>query len=274
MSRTVLIQTPENVELEYELAGVGTRFTAAFLDTIFFFLLVAGAWIIYALFGLLVMLMGINVVSGVYAYIGMLAMSFTAGGIILLWIAYYVFFETRWNGVSPGKRVMALRVINEHGYPVTSFAVLLRNLLRPIDFLPGLYAAGLISMFINGSYQRLGDLVGGTIVVKQRAPDRSRSLENLLRAARITPEHLDKDALTLVMRDAGLLSPDEYLAVKHFTERRRNLDWNSQQISAMKLAVPLMNRLSIIPPSGVSSVNYADFLEYLSVAYELNRRPK
>jgi uncharacterized RDD family membrane protein YckC len=274
MSRSVLIKTPENIELEYELAGVGTRFAAACLDTLFFALMVLVGWLIYALIGVLVVLTGQRALVAAYGYIGTLGVVFFVAGSLLLWIAYFVWFESRWNGVTPGKRVLAVRVINEHGYPVTSFAVLLRNLLRPIDFLPALYAIGLITIFINGNYQRIGDIVGGTIVVKQRAPDRARSLDNLLRAARITPEHLDREALQLVSRDAGLLSPDEYLAVKHFTERRRMLDWNSQQIAAMKLAVPLMERLSIVPPDGVSTVNYADFLEYLSVAYELNRRPK
>jgi uncharacterized RDD family membrane protein YckC len=203
-----------------------------------------------------------------------IAGAFMLTGLVLIWIGYFIFCEIRMNGLTPGKRIMAIRVMNEHGYPVTAVAVVLRNLLRVFDFLPFGYGVGVLSIFVTGNYQRLGDLIGGTIVVKQRSPDRLRSLDNLLRAARITPEHLDKQALQLVMRDAGTLSPEEYLAVKHFTERRRSLDWNAQQIAAMKIAVPMMERLNIIPPSGVSSVNYADFLEYLSVAYELNRRPK
>jgi hypothetical protein len=164
--------------------------------------------------------------------------------------------------------------MREGGYPINAFSAILRNLLRIIDFLPAGYAVGLLSLFLNGNYQRVGDLVAGTIVIKQRTPDRYRSLDNLLRAARITPEHLDKAALAVVGRQADLLSPDEYLAVRHFTERRRDLTWDAAQRAAMKIAVPLMRRLSIVPPPGVASVNYADFLEYLSVAYELARRPK
>jgi len=273
MSRTVLIETPENVELEFELAGIGTRFGAAFLDSIFFLLMLIGFWLAYLLVMLLLGISSLTWLVKIIVYVGTLGIVATWAGILLVWIGYFVWFETRWNGMTPGKRIMALRVVNERGYPVTSLAVLLRNVLRIVDFLPGFYALGLLSIFVNGNYQRLGDMVGGTIVVKQRAYDRARSLDNLLRAARITPEHLDKSALELVRRDAGLLAPDEYLAVKHFTERRRSLDWNAQQISAMKLAVPLMQRLNIVPPAGVSSVNYADFLEYLSIAYELNRRP-
>jgi hypothetical protein len=63
------------------------------------------------------------------------------------------------------------------------------------------------------------------------------------------------------------------LAVRHFTQRRRELSWDAQQFAAMHIAVPMMQRLKIVPPAGTTTVNYADFLEYLSVAYELARRP-
>ena len=62
--------------------------------------------------------------------------------------------------------------------------------------------------------------------------------------------------------------------MRHFTERRRQLTFDSQQSSAIKIAVPLMRRLGIVPPPGATMVNYADFLEYLAVAYEILRRPK
>jgi uncharacterized RDD family membrane protein YckC len=274
MSRSVLINTPENVELEYELGGIGTRFAAALLDTVFQILMFLAFWAAVALIGILIAITRLTFLLVVVAYLAEVSAVLTVAGAVLVWVGYFIYFETRWNGQTPGKRICGLRVMNEHGYPVTAFAVLLRNLLRIVDFLPGFYAVGLVSIFVSGSYQRIGDMVGGTIVIKQRIPDRVRSLDNLLRAARVTPEHLDRAALQLVLRDAGLLTPDEYLALKHFTERRRSLEWNAQQLAAMKIAVPLMQRLSIVPPPGVSSINYADFLEYLSIAYELNRRPK
>ncbi len=71
------------------------------------------------------------------------------------------------------------------------------------------------------------------------------------------------------------LTPEQYRAVRHFTERRRSIPtWEAQQRSAMAIAVPLMHELGIAPPQGVASVNYADVLEYLAVAYETARRPK
>jgi uncharacterized RDD family membrane protein YckC len=274
MSRTVLIKTPENVELEYELAGIANRFAANFIDTLIQIAAIAAFWLLFTLVLLLVAAMHVVLLEKIVAYVATLSGVIMFGGIALFWIGYFAIFESIWNGQTPGKRALAVRVINEGGYPITAFSSLMRNLLRTIDFMPLGYAIGIICIFVNGNYQRIGDMVGGTIVIKQRAPDRVRSLDNLLRAARITPEHLDKDALAVVSKDAGRLTPEEYLAVRHFTERRRELAWNAQQLSAMKIAVPLMERLAIVPPEGVSSVNYADFLEYLSVAYELDRRPK
>lgn len=124
---------------------------------------------------------------------------------------------------------------------------------------------------MSANYQRVGDFVGSTLVVKQRAP---QNLYNLLRTAFITPDRLDTKALAIVGRDADLLSPEEYRAVRHFTQRRRSLDSAAQQFAAQKIAIPMMQRLKISPPEGTQFVNYADLLEYLAVAYEQARRPK
>ena len=70
------------------------------------------------------------------------------------------------------------------------------------------------------------------------------------------------------------MTPDEYRAVRHFTERRRQLVGPVQQSAAAVIGIPLMQRLHIVPPESATSVDYATFLEYLAVAYEQLRRPK
>ncbi len=276
MSREVLINTPENIALEYELAGLGTRFCANFFDTLLQGLIYGSVLIAFLLLDLLLLVVARGQHWRLMQKILTEATGFaTAGMIILLFLVlfgYYIYYELKWNGQTPGKRYMGLRVIREGGYPVDVWSVVLRNLMRIVDFLPVVYSAGMISILISPRYQRLGDLVGGTMVVKQRAP---QNLINLLQATRLQPEHLDRDALALMQREADRLTPEEYQAVRHFTERRRSLiDWNSQQQAAMSIAVPLMSRLHIVPPREASAVNYADVLEYLAVAYEISRRPK
>lgn len=271
MSREVLITTPENIAIEYELAGLGTRFLAAVLDI---FVQIGFAFVLVVVWGIvfwILSLVSLSGATGVMTEIGGFLEGIWFILIFLLIWGYMIFFEIKWNGQTIGKRQLGLRVIREGGYPVQPYNIVVRNLLRVVDFLPLGYLLGVISILASKNYQRLGDFVAGTIVVKQRAP---QTLDGLLRIAHITPEHLDPAALALVVTNAYGLTPDEYRAVRHFTERRRQLSLQSQQTAAVKVAVPLMQRLHIVPPPGASAVNYADFLEYLAVAYEVIRRPK
>jgi uncharacterized RDD family membrane protein YckC len=83
---------------------------------------------------------------------------------------YYVFFEILWNGQTPGKRWVGLRVIRADGTPITLSESLIRNLARLVDFLPAMYGVGVITMFIDKQSRRLGDLAASTLVVRDRAP--------------------------------------------------------------------------------------------------------
>src|SRR5574337_500019 len=82
----------------------------------------------------------------------------------LMW-AYSVVCEVWWNGQTPGKRALGLRVVNADGTPVTWLPSVVRNLLRAVDLLPGVYGVGLASTLIDPGARRLGDIVAGTLVV-------------------------------------------------------------------------------------------------------------
>src|SRR5690606_22902597 len=80
--------------------------------------------------------------------------------------------EWRWNGQTPGKRMMKLRVIRDDGRPVTIWESIARNLLRIIDTMPGpMYSVGLITIFLSGKDQRIGDIFAGTVVIRERADE-------------------------------------------------------------------------------------------------------
>jgi uncharacterized RDD family membrane protein YckC len=128
----------------------------------------------------------------------------------VLWWGYFITFETLWNGQTPGKRLMKVRVIRMSGYPVTFLDAVVRNLVRIIDFLPLLYGIGVTTMFISSQSRRLGDYAAGTIVVKERAPIQLEDLE--LTAARGHPP-----ASPALPR--GATDPDE-------------LQWNLRALSA------------------------------------------
>lgn len=296
MSREILVATPENIEIEYELAGIGSRFIANLADSLYQLLVFAALVIFFLLVGLLIGLTGAVWAHSIEDFFGNILQGLAAVAFFIVMWGYFIYFEIAWNGQTPGKRQLGLRVVRDGGYPVTAYAVITRNLLRVIDGIPlltlplvimGLYdhsslvaALGGMSIlltlcFMLGSarYQRMGDFVAGTMVVKQRAP-RVPTLEALAPPPRVLPEHLAPFALADIGRHVYEMTVPEYRAVRHALDRRWQLPPQMQQFAAMRLAVPLMERLGIRPPPGVLYVNYADFLEYLAVAFEQYRGVK
>jgi len=146
-------ETPEGIRLELRLAGPVVRACAWSIDML----------IRAILYGL---------VSGIFAFFGGVGTSVMLIMFFLIEWFYPVVFEL-YNGASPGKIAMGLVVMQDNGTQVTFSSSLIRNLLSAPDFLPFLYAAGLLSMLMNGNFQRLGDLAAGTLVV-YRETDQAR----------------------------------------------------------------------------------------------------
>lgn len=156
------IDTPENVIFDYEVAGIGSRFLAAMVDSV----LIAIGMVIVNFTGLLLMtILGLNEAtvgpSIILALLGLVS--------FLVFWGYYIFFEIIWNGQSPGKRWLRLRVLRIDGMPIAAREAVIRNLARIIDFLPVFYGIGLITMFVNRQDRRLGDFAAGTLVVHEES---------------------------------------------------------------------------------------------------------
>src|SRR5262249_27651903 len=156
MDQLLNIRTPEHVELRYKLAGIGNRFLAFALDS----LILVSAVVVLCL-GVL----------GAWVFlpdVKNLKMIVAAAAVRLFFILYYGYFltfETIWNGQTPGKRKLHIRVIRDDGRPITFFEALIRNLMRIVDsFPPFLYAVGSLSIFFSAKAKRLGDYVAGTVV--------------------------------------------------------------------------------------------------------------
>jgi uncharacterized RDD family membrane protein YckC len=157
MAERITITTPEGVQIEYRLAGVGSRFVATLIDSV-----LQGLLALVVVLVLAVVSTPLDQMSRVYAW------AFGAICLFLLMDGYYVLFETIWNGQSPGKRMCGLRVIRDGGHPVDFRAVLIRNLLRTVDALPGMYALGVGFILLHPQNRRLGDIAAGTLVVRER----------------------------------------------------------------------------------------------------------
>jgi uncharacterized RDD family membrane protein YckC len=158
-----VVATPELVEFGYEVAGVGSRFIAALVDTA----LIAVIYLLIQVAGLATSYGGQSLFSKEGNSLSALFLAvLTVLAFVVLW-GYYVFFETLWNGQTPGKRLTHLRVVREDSSPISLWEALIRNLVRLIDFLPLAYGIGVTVMFLNGRARRLGDFAAGTLVVRE-----------------------------------------------------------------------------------------------------------
>lgn len=158
------IDTPENVAFGYEVAGIGSRFLAAVVDTLIIFVLLALVNLTLFLLALSFFRDQLRFDSPVLVWLGVV---FGLFAFAFFW-GYYIFFEMLWNGQSPGKRWAGLRVIRTDGTPITLTESIVRNLVRLVDLMPAYYGVGVVTMFINGQSRRLGDLAAGTLVVRDR----------------------------------------------------------------------------------------------------------
>lgn len=150
---THTVLTPEYVEFRFTLAGVYSRFLAWLLDALIVGFATAGVLLVFQL--------------GMAAFPGFAS----ALGIVVYFLVdwgYGIALETAWAGQTVGKRVMSLRVIQESGVRIGFYHAALRNLARPVDRMPLLYLVGGSVALLSRSHQRLGDLLAGTIVVRER----------------------------------------------------------------------------------------------------------
>jgi uncharacterized RDD family membrane protein YckC len=227
------IDTPENVTFGYAVAGIGSRFLAALVDTLIILLIQVAVQL--SLIAVLNAATGLSLDSDA-ATLTWAAAIFGLVAFALLW-GYYIFFELAWNGQSPGKRLAGLRVIRTDGTPITLSETLIRNLVRLIDFLPIAYGIGVVAMFIDSRSRRLGDLAAGTLVVRDRAEVSLSSLGAAQRALDWTAPASTLDALhALPLRR---LSDHDLQMAEDFLRRRAeltNADTLAAQIARRLLA--------------------------------------
>lgn len=207
------IDTPEGVPLELTLAGVGSRCTAALIDYVF-------QTLILVALGILLAVLGLDPFSG----------ATFASAIWILWIflvfwGYDIAFEVLNSGRTPGKRMNGLRVVRESGAPINFTTSTVRNVLRIIDILPSFYLVGISAILTTSRNQRVGDLVAGTLVVRER--------KVLPAETRISP------SIQVPAWDTSAIGADELDAVVAFLARRRDLPSGAR----MQLASELAGRL-------------------------------
>ena len=223
LEQTVDVETPELVVLTYSIAGIGSRVVAALVDLVICFATMAALAI-----ATVVLELPMRIGAGLFGRGGSWLIAFLVlAQFAVLW-GYYVLFEGLRDGQTPGKRIFRLRVVREGGYSVTFGASALRNLVRVLDLQPGFfYLVGLGSMLATKRSRRLGDLVAGTIVVREEVRELPRATPARVRAG---AEANGAPALQTQ------LSEDEYVVLGRFVERWGSLEPLRRAAIAQQLA--------------------------------------
>jgi uncharacterized RDD family membrane protein YckC len=238
-------ETPERVALHLELAGLGARAFAYLVDVLVVFLLWVLALVLYSISGDL--LRQVQALS----WAGQLA---AVGAVLLSGWGWDVAWEVAGGGRTPGKRALGLRVVRADGGPVGLVESLARNVLRAVEVPLG-YAPGVLAIALGPRRQRLGDLVAGTLVVRERRVDLSRYA--VAETVAIAP-----DLAYLRGRAGALLAADEFERLVDFLARRPGLTPRARARVAARLAGALARRAGALPPADPES-----FLEALAADY-------
>ncbi len=244
------IDTPELVTIEMPIAGIGSRFVALVIDYLIWTAAFLALFIVAA-----IVLPALHVFADVSA-------NWAAGIVILLvfllqW-GYFTLFEALGNGRTPGKRVMKIHVIHRSGRAITFVESLARNLLRVIDYLPSFYVAGVVTMFLNRQNQRLGDMVAGTLVVRDREIESPHwgelGTRTITAAAFAAPAAMIPPHLRVVLPASNLarLSTGDLEVLERFFSRRLDLDLTTRAAIADRIASAIRGKSGLEIPEGVS----------------------
>jgi uncharacterized RDD family membrane protein YckC len=242
-------QTPESVELEFILAGVGNRTQALIIDYLLwsftlFILLILWAflyaqitWFQSESIRLWVVAIQLLIFFGVY-------------------IGYFVVFETLWRGQTPGKRYVKIRVIRDDGRNVGIQQSILRSLLRPIDDICFL---GLLLIMFTPQEKRLGDWVAGTISIQEGQAVTNKTINH-------SPQAIDLATRIIEIGKIAALTPDEFATIRKYLYRYPALSPTAKNQVSDRLAQQLLARIELAdrPPTRDSHL----MIEAVFIAYQ------
>jgi len=267
---TLVIETPERVPLAFALASIGNRFLAAAIDHfIQYFAIFVVGWTFLSIAGYGSFSQEASALSEMPKW----TIAIMILVLFLLFAGYFIFFEWLWDGQTPGKRLMKLRVIREDGRPITLWEAIARNLLRVFDAVPGfllpIYSVGLIVIFLSNRDQRVGDIFAGTVVIRERtdeAPTFAETFSNPIADAAFRRVQKRTDFTANVTALTGR----EIEVVESFLRRRWDLTERQRVWMAWRIALPLMYKLK--PDYDLTTFSYEGFLEEVLHRFHARQR--
>lgn len=250
----VTLSTPESVELDFTLAGIGNRALALMIDY-----LIWGTILFLVFFTFIVLSSQLS--SDFIDLIAPWVFALTLLGIFFIYVGYFVIFETLWQGQTPGKRFTKIRVIQDNGKPIGIQQATLRGLLRPID---DTFSLGAIFIIFGSKEKRIGDFVAGTIVVQEERRAKNADQFAISDQAQAVANELLEDT------NISALLPDDFAVVKEYLKRRKVMEANAKLELSRKLGLQLKELITLEQmPMGVDSDL---FLEAVYLAYQQQTR--
>ncbi len=240
------IETPEQIPPEFPIAGIGSRFLALAVDT----LIQVGVGLLIVL---ILVILGVMTRFFRTSQAGLWVLSTLLFLLFLLIFGYFALFEIVWNGQTPGKRFIGIRVIKDSGRPLAPSEVIGRNLLRILDQLPGFYAVGLVVAMLNAQNRRLGDFVAGSIVVRETAFAQIKPVWQT-KPSEGSPEIHSLGAEPLAVEDLAL--------IETFLQRRCDLAPDVRARMADQILDRLKLKMSLPDPGTLSAESILEALAY------------
>jgi uncharacterized RDD family membrane protein YckC len=246
----VKVQTPESVELEFTLAGIGNRTLALLIDYTIWSAVLLTFLIVWAI---------VSVQLSSYINSRNLELWVTAIGMLVgftLYVGYFVFFETLWRGQTIGKRYAKIRVIRDDGQPAGLSQAILRALLRPID---DVLLLGVFCIILGKREKRLGDWAAGTIVVQNERPVVSATFQLSEDAQPLANELLNT-------AEIAQLLPDDFAVIREYLQRRTLMESKARLDLSLQLARQVRQLIGIqeLPFQMTPDL----FLEAIYLAYQ------
>ncbi len=247
--------TPESVELEFTLAGIGSRAWALIIDYHVLGLIIGLFLIVWTTISVQLLDFWTSI-FGDQAGLWSLAIAFFL--FFAIYVGYFVFFEAIWQGQTPGKRVAKIRVVRDDGRPVGLQQTTLRALLRPFDEL--LFIGAFLIIF-SGKEKRLGDLIAGTIVIQTQAVNVSVKEKLVLsEAANSVCENL------LQVADLSPMLPDDFAVIREYLIRRNIMSEKARASLSLELTRQVQSIIKL--ENFDNHVSPDVFLEAIYLAYQ------
>lgn len=218
------ITTPEHVNLKFKIAGIGSRATAQLID-----------WFILGLINFTIFFIAIKLDESFLGELEYISNYMWAVIIFLFFVltwGYFAFYEFLNSGRTIGKWVMGIRVIQDNGQSITFLSSLVRNLLRIVDFLPGMYLLGILMIFFHSKHKRIGDLVAGTIVIYERKRKKRKNPYQ----KELTKRNIDPDRIVLDEWSKKKIGAREWNLLKTYVDRRKTLANMDREKLTLKVA--------------------------------------